>query len=90
MIANREQGWLAIGPILHRVPLTAALPSERGYDHYQLFFFCAELQPKANSVIIHFGGLFIDDSSVLINQSFEFCFSRARSYYTWAYIKSKH
>ena len=52
MVANREQGRLAIGPILHRVPLTAALPSERGYDHSQLFLFCAELQPKANPVTI--------------------------------------
>ena len=60
MVTNQEQGRLAIGPILHRVPLTAALPSERGYDHYQLlFFFCAELQPKANSVTINFGGLLI-------------------------------
>ena len=31
-ITTQERGWLAIGPILHRMPLTAAILSGRGYD----------------------------------------------------------
>ena len=31
-ITNQEQGRPAIGPMLHRMPLTAAVLSGRGYD----------------------------------------------------------